>query len=70
MNRPGRAEIDLTPYGIGPNLNYRVERFAESVNLTYEVRKIHNVERVQIEGLDKILVKSTYFSDTCGQYKN
>lgn len=24
MNRPGRAEVDLTAYGMGPNLNYDV----------------------------------------------
>lgn len=34
MNRPGRTEIDLSPYGMGPDLDYRVSKFAESVNVT------------------------------------
>lgn len=28
MNRPGRAEIDLTGYGMGPNLRYEISKFA------------------------------------------
>lgn len=46
MNRPGRAEIDLTEYGMGPNLFYSVEKFGENVNLTTEVRKVKSIENI------------------------
>jgi hypothetical protein len=48
MNRPGRAEIELSKYGMGPGLNYDVQMFAETVNLTVEVRKMRKIEVVNI----------------------
>lgn len=35
VNRPGKAEIDLMQYGMGPDLSYEVLQFQETVNLTY-----------------------------------
>jgi hypothetical protein len=48
MNRPGRAEIDLTGYGMGPNLHYEIQKFAETVNVTAEIRKLKSIDTVEI----------------------
>jgi hypothetical protein len=66
MNRPGKAEVELTSYGLGPDLNYSVSLVPEHVNLSASVRKLRKIEKVTI---DKPPSKGVYFSDWCGLRK-
>lgn len=43
MNRPSRSEFDLSPYGMGPNLNYEILKISDNINLTYQIRKVNKI---------------------------
>lgn len=65
MNRPGRAEVQLWAYGMGPNLEYDIVTFDKRLNLLTEFRKLKPLKSSQIKALEKTVVQNAHFSRKC-----